>query len=136
MLLIKELSLLFSLLSNNNDFLINIVLKVWKYSVFLYDLVTFTKFRTILTNESDCFYFFNQFTNDFLKFLILCRRAGRKTFVIKLKTINSIFNNSINQKIFVIIWKLYNRKIRLKISDSIDKDVSLLKLKKIDYDRC
>ena len=130
---IEKLLLLFSLLSNNSNFLINIVLKVWKYSIFLYNLMTLTKFLIVLTKENNCFYSFNQFIDDFLKFLILCRRTSWKTFIIKLKTINLVFEISINQKTFVIIWKSWNRNVRSRISDSISGDVSFVKVKKVDY---
>ena len=62
--------------------------------------MTLTKFLTTLTKTRDSFHSFDQFIDESLKsILMLCRnRAKRKTFVIKFRTIEFVFENSIDQK--------------------------------------
>ena len=84
------------------------VLKKRKYFVFLYDLMTLTKFLIALTNERNCLHSFDQSMNVCSResTLILCLNlADLKTFVIKLRTIDFVFDKLIDQKIRVVIRK-------------------------------
>ena len=86
-----------------------------------------TKFLTVLIKFRDCFYSFGQFTDGFLKLLVLCRAlTERKAFAIKLKTVDSTFDNLADQKALMTTWKSYSRNARSRISGSTGGGASLL----------